>query len=69
MLESVSIAHESQANSLGMKHHASLPLELVGEEGGLILTRSLKGWRRLRRTDRILQQMRERRKNTRELED
>lgn len=31
-----------------------LPLELVGEEGWLIFTCSLKRWGRLRRTNRIL---------------
>ena len=51
----------SEANRLG-KEHASLPLELVGEKGRLIFTCSLKRWRRLRRTDRVLKHTWERRK-------
>lgn len=63
------VSHVSEANSLGKEQHASLPLELVGEEGRLIFTCSLKRWRRLRRTDRVLKHTQERRKNTHELED
>lgn len=46
-----------------------IPLELVGEEGWLILTCSLKRWRWLRRTDRILKHIWGKEKNYCELED
>lgn len=61
MLTSGSLSHKKQAKDgklprqqLRRETSDSLPLELVGKEGWLIFTCSLKRWRRLRRTDRIL---------------
>lgn len=61
MLKSVYVPHTSRAKGgkpkrqrLGCDPSDPLPLELVGEEGWLIFTGSLKRWRRLRRTERIL---------------
>lgn len=64
MLESVRFPHESDQSAMlssgrfRQSQSGSLPLQLVGEEGWLIFTRSLKRWGGLRRTNRILKHKR-----------
>lgn len=65
MLKSVKFPHVSDQDAMLISQRfrkslsGSLPLELVGEEGWLIFTRSsLKRWGGLRRTNRILKHKR-----------